>query len=86
MRRCAAAVVTALILAAAPVPAHAYLKLGALINGTIVDVTWPGPVRYFVSDRDASVSAADLRGAVERAAATWSSVTTVSSRSGVAPA
>ena len=56
-------------------PAHAYLKLGASVGGTIVDVTWRGPVRYFIADRGASgVSAADLRGAVERAAATWSAV------------
>jgi len=56
-------------------PAHAYLKLGALINGNIVDVSWREPVRYFISDRGASgVSAAELRGAVERAAATWSQV------------
>src|SRR5688572_25500638 len=56
-------------------PAHAYLKLGASINGTVVDVTWHEPVRYFVAERGVSgVSAADLRAAVERATATWSAV------------
>ena len=56
-------------------PAHAYLKLGASVNGTIVDVTWRTPVRYFVAERGVSgVSPADLRGAVERATATWSAV------------
>lgn len=62
-------------LASAPVPAHAYLKLGTPVNGTIVDVTWREPVRYFVSEHDApSASAEELRGAVARAAATWSRV------------
>jgi hypothetical protein len=66
-------VTVALLLASAP--AHAYLKLGALINGNIIDVSWREPVRYFISERGASgVSPAELRGAVERAAATWSQV------------
>jgi len=54
----------------------AYLKLGALVNGRVVDTTWQQqPIGVFVSDRGSNgVSAADLRGAVERAAATWSSV------------
>lgn len=59
----------------ASAPAHAYLKLGAAVNGTIVDVTWRDPVRYFIAESGAGgVSAAELRGAVERAAATWSQV------------
>ena len=67
--------ITAVIFAAicAQPPAHAYLKLGAYLNGSVVDVTWRQPVPYFVSERNAtSVSAADLRDAVARAAATWS--------------
>lgn len=68
-----AAIVAAAIFA--PAPAHAYLKLGALVNGTVVAITWRQPVPYFVSDRDASgVSAADLQNAVARAAATWTAV------------
>jgi len=60
---------------AARPPAQAYLKLGALLNGTVVDVTWREPVPYFVSELGAgSASAADLRGAVARAAATWAAV------------
>jgi hypothetical protein len=68
--------VCALVLAAAvSTPAHAYLKLGALVNGSVIDVTWRGPVRYFISDRGANgVSAGELRDAVARAAATWSAV------------
>ena len=73
MRRFAAVVV--FVVLSASVPAHAYLKLGASINGTVVDVTWREPVRYFVAERGVDgVAAADLRGAVERAAATWSAV------------
>jgi len=65
----------ALTMLMASAPAQAYLKLGALINGDVIDVTWRGPVRYFVAERGASgVSPAELRGAVERAAATWSNV------------
>jgi hypothetical protein len=75
--------VAALALAAccASTPAHAYLKLGALVNGAVVDVTWREPVPYFISDRGTNgVSASDLRGAVERAAATWSAVSTARAR------
>lgn len=56
-------------------PVHAYLKLGTVVNGTVVDVTWREPVRYFVSNRSGGgVSAAELARAVERASATWSGV------------
>jgi len=64
-----------LLALAASSPAHAYLKLGALVDGAVVDVTWRGPVRYFISDLGTSgVSATQLRDAVARAAATWSAV------------
>lgn len=56
-------------------PATAYLKLGAMVNGTVVDVTWREPVPYFIAERGTSgVSAPDMRDAVARAAATWSAV------------
>lgn len=56
-------------------PAHAYLKLGAAIDGQVINVSWRQPVRYFVSDRDGTgVTAADLRGAIARATATWQNV------------
>ena len=75
MKHLAAAAAVLLTILYAPAPAQAYLKLGAAVNGNIVDVTWPDLVRYFISERTASgVSASDLRGAVERAAATWSAV------------
>lgn len=68
--------IAAIVLAAgAANPAHAYLKLGALVNGSVVDVTWELPVRYFISERNGNgVTAADLQGAVARAAATWAAV------------
>lgn len=52
----------------------AYLKLGATLNGKVIDATWhQQPIGYFIADRNGpGVSAAELRGAVDRAAATWS--------------
>ena len=63
-------------------PAAAYLKLGTMLNGQVIDVTWPQqPVRYFVSDYAGNgVSAPDLRAALQRAAATWSAVDSASVR------
>ena len=54
-------------------PASAYLKLGSSINGRITDVSWQQqPIRYFVTERDGpGVTAAELRGAIGRATATW---------------
>ncbi len=74
--------IAAIILAAGAVePAHAYLKLGALVNGRVVDITWELPVPYFVSDRNGNgVTAADLQGAVARAAATWTAVDSAQAR------
>ena len=58
---------------AQPVPADAYLKFGFRIGSQTVDVKWAtSPIRYFVNERDIpGVAAADMRGAVARAAATW---------------
>jgi len=52
---------------------QAYLKLGVNVGTRTVSLRWDRfPVRYFVTDRDvAGVSAADLRGAVERAFGRW---------------
>ena len=57
----------------APGPAHAYLKFGVEVGGQVVAVRWaPGPIRYFVTERDiAGVSAQAFADAVGRAAATW---------------
>ena len=75
MRRVFGVLLTALLVAGAASPVAAYLKLGTPIDGRVVDVTWRAPVRYFVSEADASsVTATDLRGAVARATATWQGV------------
>ncbi len=76
------AVTTALLLTVAASSSLAYLKLGASVNGRVVDATWhQQPIGYFISDRDANgVTAADLRGAVERATATWSAVSSANVR------
>lgn len=75
MTRSAWLVVAVLVMASATSPVSAYLKLGTPVDGRVVDVTWRMPVRYFVFEADvSSASAADLRGAVSRAAATWQAV------------
>jgi hypothetical protein len=70
------AITVALIVGFGSASPFAYLKLGATLNGRVVDTTWhQQPIGYFISDRNGGgVTAADLRGAVDRAAATWSSV------------
>ena len=75
MRRVAGLAMVAIVWAGATSPVAAYLKLGTAVDGRVVDVTWRAPVRYFVSDADAStVTGADLRGALSRATATWQAV------------
>ena len=56
--------------------ALAYLKLGAVVNGHVVDATWKQlPIGYFISDRPGNgVTPMDLQAASERATATWSGV------------
>lgn len=75
MNRLSAAII-ALLITAGSSPSSAYLKLGALVNGQVVDATWhQQPIGFYISERDSNgVTAADVRGAVGRAAATWSSV------------
>ncbi len=55
-------------------PAHAYLKFGVEIGGRVVPVRWaPGPIRYFVTEREFSgISPQAFGDAIGRAAATWS--------------
>ncbi len=75
MRRLVA-ITIALILTLGSASPFAYLKLGATLNGRVIDATWhQQPIGYFISERNGTgVSAAELRGAVERAAATWTNV------------
>jgi hypothetical protein len=70
------AVTAALLLTVGSSSSSAYLKLGAMVQGRVVDATWhQQPIGYFISNRDGNgVSANDLLGAVQRATATWSSV------------
>ena len=70
------AIISVLLLTAGSTSPQAYLKLGALLNGRVIDATWQRqPIGYFISDRPGNgVTPGQLRGAVERAAATWSSV------------
>ena len=77
-----AALTTAIALVCGSSAPLAYLKLGAAVNGRVVDATWrQNPIGYFISDRDGTgVSAGDLRGAVERATATWGSVASANVR------
>lgn len=75
MRRAVGCLITALVVFGAASPVLAYLKLGSPVDGRVVDVTWPGPVKYVVAETDApTASAGDLRGAVARATATWQAV------------
>jgi hypothetical protein len=81
MRR-AIAVAVAFVLTLGSSPALAYLKLGAILNGRVIDATWKQlPIGYFVSDRPGNgVTAMDLQAAAERATATWSGVESASVR------
>jgi hypothetical protein len=75
VRRLAVLILTA-ALAAAPVPAGAYLKLGARAGGRTVTLKWPRmPIRYFVTDRGVSgVTSLEFQQTVTRAFATWAAV------------
>ncbi len=73
-RRFWLAFTTAAVLGATP--AHAYLKFGVEVGGRTVAVRWaPGPIRYFITDREVGgVSAQAFGDAIGRASATWSGV------------
>lgn len=57
-------------------PIEAYLKLGIETGSESVAVAWgPGPIRYFITDRDVpGVSAEAFRAAVGRAFDSWQAV------------
>lgn len=81
MKRAIGLLVIALIVWGASTPVLAYLKLGSPVDGRVVDVTWRGPVKYFVAEAEApGVSAGDLRAAVSRAASTWQAVSSATVR------
>jgi Matrixin/Carboxypeptidase regulatory-like domain len=70
------ALTVALVLTLGSSSALAYLKLGAILNGRVIDATWKQqPIGYFISDRQGNgVTAMDLLAASQRATATWSGV------------
>jgi hypothetical protein len=50
----------------------AYLKIGIDVGGTIVAIRWPSGVKYLVTNREVpGVPAGELRDAIGRAFATW---------------
>jgi hypothetical protein len=75
MRRLTA-VILAAAMAAAPMPAEAYLKLGARAGTRTVTLKWPRmPIRYFVTDRSVSgVTSLEFQQTITRAFATWAAV------------
>lgn len=75
MKRVALLAVAA-ALAGATVPVEAYLKFGVEVGGRTVAVKWaPGPIPYYVTERDvAGVSAQAFGDAIGRATATWGRV------------
>ncbi len=76
------AITLALLLTLGSSSPLAYLKLGAVLNGRVIDATWKQqPIGYFVSERPGNgVTPPELLGAVERATATWSRVESASVR------
>lgn len=76
MSRVTALLLSAALLMANAVPAQAYLKFGFVVGPRTVDVKWASsPIRYFINERDIpGVSAAAMRAATARAAATWTAV------------
>jgi hypothetical protein len=70
------AVGVALILTLGSSSPLAYLKLGAVLDGRVIDATWKQqPIGYFISERPGNgVTPMDLLGATQRATATWSGV------------
>jgi len=76
------ALTAAILLTAGSSSPAAYLKLGATLDGHVIDATWhQQPIGFFISDRAGNgVTSTELRGAVERAAATWSAVSSATVR------
>ena len=75
MRRLTVVILAAAI-AAAPLPAEAYLKLGARAGTRTVTLKWPRmPIRYSVTDRGVSgVTSLQFQQTMTRAFATWAAV------------
>jgi hypothetical protein len=77
LQRVLAASLAALLVVGAPSPADAYLKLGGRVDGRTVQLQWERlPVRYFIGQGTANVTAAQLEGAVTRSFQSWQDVPT----------
>ncbi len=76
MRRLAVIATVVGVLTAATAPVHAYLKFGIEVGGRTVPVRWtPGPIPYFVLERDfGGISSQAFGDAIGRAATTWNGV------------
>lgn len=76
------AATAALVITAGSSSSLAYLKLGAMVNGRVVDATWhQQPIGYFISNREGNgVTADELRGVIARATATWEAVSSANVR------
>lgn len=79
-RRALSVWLAAVLVFADAVPALAYLKFGARVNGRLVTLKWnEAPVRYFVTEHGVpGVGPTQLQGAVSRAFETWQRVSTAS--------
>lgn len=75
MRRLVQVAIVAAV-ACTATPMHAYLKFGVEVGGGTVPVRWaPGPIAYYVHEREVSgIPAQAFSDAVGRATATWSRV------------
>ncbi len=71
------------LIAAASVPAAAYLKLGSRVDTRTLTLKWSAmPIRYFVTDRGVpAVTSQQLQQAVSNAFATWDAVPTAKTSS-----
>jgi hypothetical protein len=78
MKRGAAVLLTAALVAGFSAPAAAYLKLGTRIGTRTVTLKWSQlPIRYFITDRGtAGVTSTQLQQTVQTAFSTWDAVTT----------
>lgn len=76
MKRVAAILLTTALVAAASIPASAYLKLGTRAGTRTVTLKWSQlPIRYFLTDRGTTgVTATQLQQAVVRSFSTWAAV------------
>ena len=76
MKRAAAVLLTAALVAVSSAPTAAYLKLGTRVGTRTVTLKWTQfPIRYFVTDRGTTgVTSTQVQQAVQAAFSTWEAV------------